>query len=280
MKSYLSSSANVNGVWPFIAPKNSSGPSLTDGTPILADFSAPDWALTQALMDRVSMTASGTVELYTAVGSGSSSGVGQTISDPAQQRIAALARNFGHPGELVFDMITTAPTRRVIALQGQTVDGFLYPDLWYSTWCGSANNATANAFFTTSDAGGVTRAVTGLTVNGVTGGRYLVLPDARGLSPAGNGTNGNATWGKTANGTFYTASILTMYILDMMAGHLHQVYGYQNSAGSGSSANSVNAGTASGVYTGTPSTDGTNGTPRVGALTRTPSFVTNIGIRY
>ena len=295
MKAYATTSANVTGAFPVSAGKNASTGSSVDGTPYHQDYISDTWALLQALMDRVGMTPSGTVEAYTAVGSGSAAGLGQTMADGAQQHLASFARNFGAPGELVFDVITTSPTRRVVPLQGQVLDGYLDPDLVYATWVGSGANGSATGFYTTSDAGGTTRATTGLTINGVTSGRYLVLPDFRGLSPIGLGVN--AKFGMGSLPTFATGgSTLAAYLADQLQYHKHWLpNGYSGGAptnpGPHFAAQYTNGGTGVTGYDNngdnsttdmTMRTDNTNsgGTARGALYTRTPGFACNIGVRY
>ena len=291
MKAYITTSANVVGVFPNTLAKNSSTGVSTDGTPLVSDYTNDLWPLMQSLMDRVGQTPSGTIEAYTAVGSGSAAGQGQTVNDPAQQHIASLARNFGAPGELVFDVVNgSALSRRVVLLQGQVLDGFQYPDLVFNTWVGAGNNGAATGFYTTSDAGGTTRAATGLTINGVTSGRYLVLPDYRGLSPIGLGTN--AKWAAAlglVNNPLGGAT-LGAYLADKMQGHYYQVAFY-NFSGSGvpyGAISGASLATTLGSQFSSDSTvralqatsDGTNGTPRTGLYTNGPGFACNIGVRY
>ena len=277
MKKYENTSGYVTGTYPNTLAKNSSTGVSTDGTPWVQDYVNAHWALVQALSHRVGQTWSGTVEAYTAVGSGSAAGLGQTINDPAQQQFRALAANFGAAGELVFDVINASVTdRRVVQPQGQVLDGFLYPDLVYSTWVGAGANGAATGFYTTSDAGGTTRSAAGLTINGITSGRYLVLPDYRGLSPIMMGTNG-----KTAI-AYAGATTLNAYLADQMQGHIH----IETAQSAGGSLLTVQALLAGGGQANTnntttiPVTDGTNGTPRTGLYTRTPGFACNCGLRY
>lgn len=296
MKAYASTSANVTGAFPLTVGKNSSTGTSTDGTPYVADYLNDLWPVLQGLMDRCGMTPSGSVEAYVAVGSGSNIGQGAFTGVATAQHLQSLAYNFGAPGEIVMDFIqgvnALPATRRALALQGQMVDGYLYPDLWYNCWCGSAANATASSFYTTSDAGGTTRATTGMTVNGVTGGRYLRLPDVRGLSPVGYGSNGTFT---AVNATAFSSSVglyagqvagLGAVLTDLMQGHYHDIASNAGASiiqngGTGSSASIATSGSAflTGKI-GAPITDGTNGVPRTGAWTRGPSFACNIGIRY
>jgi hypothetical protein len=293
MKAYATTSANVTGAFPVTVAKNSSTGTSTDGTPYLADYITDTWVPFQALLDRCGMTPSGNVEAYTAVGSGNASGQGAITGSTYMQHMLSMQYHFGAPGEIVFDFIqgvnALPATRRVMAFTGQNIDGFLYPDLWYNTWCGSAANATAVYFFTSSSSSATyatasaARSTTGLTVNGVTGGRYLFLPDLRGLSPIGLGINSNP-WGNpggaAVNGTaFAGGSSLGAILTDIMQGHLHSI---AVNSGTGLSqvsnyfANTFN----NNISTSGPIADGTNGTPRVGAYTRTPGFACNIGIRF
>jgi hypothetical protein len=283
MKDWGSAGINYTGVWPNVLPKNSSTGTSTDGTVYNADVIQPLWSLTQALMNRLPMAVSGTLEVYTAVGSGSSSGLGAIPGDPAQQLMWALQRNFSAPGEIVphFLNSTAQGQVRALPLNGQVIDGFTYPDLWYNTWVGSAANAAAPAFYTTSDSGGTTRATTGLTVNGVTGGRYLNLPDCRGLFARGIGTS---TVNQGANGTYFTGgSSMGQVLLDMTQGHVHVLTFYASVSGGGNTYPGTTNSFTSGPYfnvTNLPSTDGTNSTPRTGFETRPVSFACMWAVRY
>lgn len=302
MKAYITTSVNVGGVFPVSVAVNSSTGTSTNGTPYVADYVTDTWAMLQGLMDRCAMTPSGTIEAYTAVVAGNASGQGAITGSGIMQHIQSLQYHFGAPGEIVFDFFQSANalpgTRRVLALTGSIIDGFIYPDLWYNTWVGAAANGTAPFFFTSSTqasyaAASAARTTTGLTVNGVTGGRYLVLPDCRGLSPVGFGTNGtfknaNGSGATYASGSYFpyasgTAG-LGQYLADMFQGHWHPLTGMGSGGGTGRfTPDSAGTGAYlswSGVRAESPVTDNTNGTPTVGFFTRTPSFACNIGIRY
>jgi len=78
---------------------------------------------------------------------------------------------------------------RLLLLVGQVITIASYSPLCDAIYCGDSNNATAPAFYKTSDAGGTTRS---------TSGTYMVLPDARGLSWKGVGDaiiNGRTKFG-------------------------------------------------------------------------------------
>jgi len=162
---------------------------------------------------------------------------------------------------------------RVLLLQGQVILIATYPLLAAAVYCGDANNATAPAFYKTSDAGGTTRS---------TAGTYLVLPDTRGLSLKGVG---NAT---VNTRTKIGPAALGEVQEDQMQGHWHELNPITsnnsvivNSSG-GSSSALLGGAIASyiGHTTGGTITDGTNGTPRTGANTRDSSIGTNFGITY
>jgi len=68
---------------------------------------------------------------------------------------------------------------RFILYQGQVIYIPLYSNFVSKTYVGDANNATAPAFYKTSDAGGTTRNVAG---------PYFVLPDSRAMSLKGTGS--------------------------------------------------------------------------------------------
>lgn len=275
--------SNVTGTYPNVLPKNSSTGTSTDGTPYVANVIQPLWAVTQALMHRCGLSNSGTVEAYTAVGSGSATGQGAISGDPAQQIMWGMQRHFSAPGEIIphFLNSTAQGQVRALALNGQVIDGFSYPDLWYNTWVGAGANATAPEFYTTSDSGGTTRATTGLTVNGVTGGRYLKLPDCRGLFARGIGTS---TVNQGANGTYFTGGAsMGQVLLDMMHGHRHDSPVYATGGGFGAGVTptqGVSTGGSASSSTSAATTDTTNGTPRTGFETRPVSFACMWAVRY
>lgn len=287
MKAYETTSPAILNSFPTTAAKNSSTGVSVDGTPLLADYLTDHWSLIQGLMHRagtVAMTPSGTVEAYTAVGAGTSGGQGYIIGNPAMQHLQSLMSHFGMPGEIVPHALNTTSQAlaRMLTLTGQVVDGFLYPDLVYATWVGSGSNGTAPAFYTTSDSGGTTRAATGLTVNGVTSGRYLKLPDLRGYSLRGVDTGNLRDPAGSTRG-------LGSAQLDAFQGHWHNVFN--------GSTQRTGWGTAP-VTTGGPAiipdtnatgttfqvadarTDGTNGTPRTAIETRMVNVNCFFAIRY
>ena len=289
MKDWGSAGINFTGTYPLVIPKNSSTGTSTDGTVYNANVIQPLWSLTQALMHRAgAMAMSGTTELYTDVGSGTDAGQGAIPGDPAQQLMWSFQRNFSQPGHIIAHFLnsTAQGQDRSLPLNGQVINGYTYPDLWYNTWVGAGANGTAPAFYTTSDSGGTTRATTGFTVNGVTGGQYLKLPDCRGLFARGIGTS---TANQGANGTYFTGGTsMGQVLLDMMQGHVHLPSGADRFV-IGSSGGSLNVQSVAGspftafgaaTITGFPSADGTNRTPRTGFETRPVSFACMWAIRY
>jgi hypothetical protein len=281
MKSFEGVSSNVLNTFPTTTAKNSSTGVSVDGTPLLADYLTDHWALLQGMMHRagtVAMTPSGTVEAYTAVGAGTSGGQGYIIGNPAMQHLQSLMSHFGMPGEIVAHFLntTTQALVRQLTLTGQVVDGFLYPDLVYATWVGAGSNPTAPAFYTTSDSGGTTRATTGLTVNGVTSGRYLKLPDLRGYSLRGVDTGNLRDPAGSTRG-------LGSAQLDAFQGHWHS-WIFESFAAGGGATNvfrqSITTPSSAGDRVQAPSTDGVNGTPRTAIETRMVNVNCFFSIRY
>jgi hypothetical protein len=281
MKDYLATyGANVVGSFPVTTAKNSTTSVSTDGTPFTQDGYNDIWPLFMALLDRIALTPSGTQEAYVAVGSGDSSGIGSVVGNPAQQHLNSLQRQFSQPGDIVshFKNSTAQAQTRELILTGQIVDGFLYPDLVYNTWVGAGLNSSAPAFYTTSDSGGTTRATTGLTVNGVTSGRYLKLPDLRGYSLRGVDTGNLRDPAGSTRG-------LGSAQLDAFQGHRHDFFG--NSLLQSTAPLGQNASGSGGVYsntglnsTGSPVTDTVNGTPRTATETRMVNVNCYFSIRY
>jgi microcystin-dependent protein len=99
------------------------------------------------------------------------------------------------------------------------------------------------------------------------------LPDMRAATPAGVGTS----TGFTANETV----ALGVKSNDQMQGHLHPLVIWRNiTGGSGSiRADTVETNSAT-VYTASPYTDGVNGTPRTGNVTKGKTIGVNFIIKY
>jgi hypothetical protein len=169
MIDYLASFTNTNSVaFPDTEAVNVSAPGAGDGTEFVALLVNDIWGRVQALMDYAGLTPDGVME-----------------APGTAQIIEALCKGLGvGPGMGVIYWKNDTPAAlgdRVLLLQGQVILIATYPLLAAAVYCGDANNATAPAFYKTSDAGGTTRS---------TAGTYLVLPDTRGLSLKGVG---NAT---------------------------------------------------------------------------------------
>jgi hypothetical protein len=287
MKDYLATyGANVTGSFPVTTAKNSTTSVSTDGTPFTQDGYNDIWPLFMGMLDRVSAVPSGSQEAYVAVGSGSSVGIGAVVGSATQQHLWAFQRQFSQPGDIVshFKNATAQAQTRELLLTGQVVDGFLYPDLWYNTWVGAGLNSSAPAFYTTSDSGGTTRAITGLTVNSVTGGRYLKLPDLRGYSLRGVDTSNLRDPAGSTRG-------LGSAQLDAFQGHEHRIEIFNAGGLPGGTyyfpayttttfapqflSNNVGLDAS-----GTIETDGSSGTPRTATETRMVNINCYFSIRY
>lgn len=154
---------------------------------------------------------------------------------------------------------------RIILLQGQVLEILPeYKPLIDKTYCGDGTNATAVAFFKTSDAGGTTRD---------TSGTYFVLPDTRGLSLKNIGNaviSGRTKIGPTERGEMQE---------DQGQDHEHNLLGGSTDAVDKYMRTSSST-SAKAPWAGTYSEHGGNGTPRMGANTRDSSIGTNFGITY
>ena len=272
MIDYASTFINTSGAFPDILAINETAPGAADGTEFVAALVNDIWGRAQALMDYAGLSPDGVTE-----------------APDTAQILEALCKGFGiGPGMGVIYWKNGAPATngdRVLLLQGQVILIATYPLLAAAVYCGDAKNATAPAFYKTSDAGGTIRS---------TAGTYLVLPDTRGLSLKGVG---NATVNtRTKTGPAALGGVQE----DQMQGHKVLVV---NGDTIGSYAGGLSAsqgiayiletGTAGEDYrlTGTattpnrglssiPVTDGVNGTPRTGVNTRDSSIGTNFGITY
>ena len=253
MIDYLASFTNTNSVaFPDTEAVNVSAPGAGDGTEFVAILVNDIWGRVQAIMDYAGLTPDGVME-----------------APGTAQIIEALCKGLGvGPGMGVMYWKNDTPAAlgdRVLLLQGQVILIATYPLLAAAVYCGDANNATAPAFYKTSDAGGTTRS---------TAGTYLVLPDTRGLSLKGVG---NATVNtRTKTGPASLGEVQE----DQMQGHIHNAstIGYGGNyfpAGGNGSYSSNNE-----YPIGPPVDNGTDGTPRTGANTRDSSIGTNFGITY
>lgn len=297
MIAFESICTNKNGTFPSASAKNASSPSATDGTELIAGWVNFEWGWSQDLMSRAGLSPSGTGEVYGNAGS-AQAGAGQQIRQ-------ALENCFGAPGELVFDVIppngsaygaagsvnwlpSWYASRRVLAANGGTFVVANYPELAAAIYCGDANNATADHCYRCSAANGTGRS---------TAGTYMVLPDYRGVTirgrdmgnvtdPYGSTRPNSGTQGgvvrNSGTGAFGELASLQQ---DSLQGHYH----YASSAGTTLGwAASNNAATGSnviglatsGVSTGSPITDTTNGTPRTGTESRMYNASCNVSVRY
>lgn len=252
MIDYLASFVNTNTVaFPDTEAVNVSAPGAGNGTEFVAAMVNDIWGRIQAIMDYAGLTPDGVQE-----------------APGTAQFITALSRGYGiGPGVGVIYWKNDTPGvwgDRVLLLQGQTILIATYAALVAATYCGDANNATAPAFYKTSDAGGTTRD---------TAGTYFVLPDTRGLSLK---NIGDATIsGRTKTGPTELGEVQE-----------DQLQGFAITTGNNSSASGTKIYTSAATdldttnITSIMQDDGTNGTPRTGTNTRDSSIGTNFGITY
>jgi hypothetical protein len=160
--------ANISGTFPNVVSLNSTGPGNLDGTPYIKSVIDDLWGFSQALMNAAGLTPDAVTESAT-----------------ASQRLEAIRRISGYPGEVIFWMGDGADPSalgiRLLPLNGQTITIATYPELVASTYVLDPQNPTASAFYKTSDTPGTIRNVAG---------PYFVLPDMRGAFPRGLDTSG------------------------------------------------------------------------------------------
>jgi microcystin-dependent protein len=115
------------------------------------------------------------------------------------------------------------------------------------------------------------------TTYGSVDGTHFTVPDARGVWERGAGTSGTLV---NSNGAAFVGAQGTNYN-DQMQGHIHDIVNSFFTNGGGTT-QAVPASGPGGVVqtTGAPITDGTNGTPRVGADTHPASISHLHCIRY
>jgi hypothetical protein len=263
MIDYAAVFTNYSGAFPSITAVNVSAPGAGDGTEFVAAMVNDIWGRAQALMNYGGLTPNGVQE---------ATGTAQILT--------ALSRGYGiGPGIGVTYWKNDTPAAngdRVLLLQGQTIAIASYSALVIATYVGDANNATAPAFYKTSDAGGTTRD---------TAGAYFVLPDTRAMSLKGAGST-------TLNTRTKTGPVFATREEDQKQGSSQNIklnLGTDimaiDAAGTGASKNGpgFNGGgisTNKTVLTANYYDDGTNGTPRVGLTTRDCTIGTNFGITY
>ncbi|MFA6077398.1 MAG: phage tail protein, partial [Candidatus Paceibacterota bacterium] len=116
------------------------------------------------------------------------------------------------------------------------------------------------------------------TTFGTADGTHFNVPDMRGIFPRGAGTSAKLT---NANGTAF-AGVLGTYQNDKMQGHKHSVtsdaqkQGFASGILNGAFCNFQ----AATVTVGSPTTDGTNGTPRTGLETNPANLGLTFIIKY
>jgi len=247
---------NTDGVaWPATKAINVSAPGAGDGTEFVALMVNDIWGRVEALMAYAGLTPDGVAE-----------------APNTAQILTAIKKGFAvGPGMGVIYWKNDTPAAngdRVLLLQGQVIAAASYPLLCAAVYVGDANNATAPAFYYTSDAGGTTRSTASKT--------YMVLPDTRAVSLKGAGN-------QTINARVKSGPAFGAVQEDQMHGHHHESYLLTGSSTNAHQVNNVGGATAnlcSLDEVRNPTTDGTNGTPRTGATTRDCTLGTNYGITY
>jgi hypothetical protein len=141
MKDYATIS-NTVGTFPNVVSQNASGLGATDGTPYIAQVIDDLWGFSQAIMQHAGLTPDGVTE-----------------SASASQRLTALQRICGGPGEVVgymgdpADLVTN--NIRLLQLAGQDILCSSYPDLVDAVWVGpDPANANFPWFFKRDGVGG------------------------------------------------------------------------------------------------------------------------------
>jgi microcystin-dependent protein len=196
-----------------------------------------------AISAKTLKTAAASDEILASDGSG-------TLKKITANAIAALAVAPTIPTEVPAGIIANFAVNSTptgwLPCNGSAVLISSYSTLATAMYCGDANNATALFGYKVTDSGGLTRS---------TSGTFIVLPDLRGYFVRGfdngRGIDSGRSWGTAQT--------------DAMQGHSHTGRGVGGSGAlsAGSATNIVAAGN-----TGSPITDGTNGTPRTAAETR------------
>lgn len=272
-----SSFPNTIGSFPSVSGKSSTTPTSGDGTPFSTSFIDDLWGANQALMDRAALTPDGSSE-----------------TAAASQRMTAMLRCFGAPGEVVMWGSMSDPADsglRLLLLEGSVVEVSDYPDLVAATWIGASDNNAVHAlgggFVKTSDSDGLNPSPTGT---------YFKLPDTRGMFPRGldNGA------GHDPDSAY---RVIGNRQMDMMVQHEHKVaawtspstnyqaYRFENCLSNGGSAKdglALDAGTGTFIAdtritvpeTRLSDYNGTYSTALWGSETRPMNFAIRFAVRY
>ena len=266
MIDYLAAFVNTDGTaFPNTLAVNVTAPGAGDGTEFIAAMVNDAWGARQALMDRAGLLPDGVDE---------APGTSQYML--AMQRAFAIGAGIG-----VTYWKNDTPAAfgdRVLLLTGQVILIATYQALVDATWVGAADNATAPAFYRTSDAGGTTRDAAG---------NYLVLPDTRGLSLKNIGDATISARVKT--GPVSLGSVQEDQGQGFKLESLTFTGGIRGVSASGTGVNTsgqwrfdaaLTGNTNNIILTGAFVNDGTNGDPRTGLNTRDSSLGTRFGITY
>ncbi len=140
MKNY-DTIANTVGAFPGVVSQNATGPGATDGTPYIKQVIDDLWGFSQALMNHAGLSPDGVTE-----------------ADGASQRLLAMQRVCGGPGEVVgymgnpADLVTN--NVRLLYMTGQDIVVADFPDLVAAVQVIAAANPTATAFYRHDGVGG------------------------------------------------------------------------------------------------------------------------------
>lgn len=249
----------VTGDWPDTVAKNASGASASDGTPFTASLIDMFMGWQKRIMVLANLTPNGSAD-----------------TKSASQIVDAIRRVGPYPGLPMWSALNSAALAltRLLPMAGQTVAIADYPDLVANTYCGDADNPTAEGFYKINS--------DGTTRN--TAGTHFKIPDARGLFLRAIGTNQARTM---ADGStpYAGQSKISKFMADMMFGHRHLVYAGQNAISAMSNNTPVMGAT---TYVGTPtngqvlapSNDGVHGNPNAGGETAPASLSFQLCISY
>ena len=258
MLDFLSTFTNTNSLaFPSTKAVDSSGGAATDGTEFIANMVNDSmWGWQQALLNSVGMTPSGVLE------------------SPSASQMLEAWRKMDIPGKLISVAWNDDPATlgiRAIMLSGQGILAANYPELDALVYVGNTANPTAAAFYHADDAAGVTRNTAGV---------YLILPNGRGRVIRGLDLTGAVDPdGATRELGDEQEDQLQGFKTDLNYLGKTNAGGFVNDAGLdfGNITGGTNLATQP---TGSPITDGVNGTPRTGLETISKNLAANIMITY
>ena len=188
------------------------------------------------------------------------------LADLAEKSYYSLTDRPSSVGQLYFGIFNECP-ESVLLFNGAIKVRELYPELMALLNAGVLGTLVSDTEWLAGACGAFSVGDGSTTIR---------MPDWRGIFPRFQGINSVL---KTANNTAYNGGSIFTVLLDKMMGHLHGTDAQKNSAGAVLAYAGVGWNFAP-ASVGSPISDGTNGTPRLGNQTAPVSVSIGVGIYY